>query len=454
MNTVLRGLATGLAGVFLAISASAQTFTALGEDKTALRDEQKAIFAQMFEDPDNLELMFQYALVSIELEDLEAAISTLERMLIYNKDLPRVHMELGAAYYRLGSYETAKYYFSNVLAFDDVPPQIVAKTQEFLRAIDQRTKDTVVFGTISAGLVYSSNATLGPDDPAILLFGTPAVLGAQFLENDDFGARVAGSLSIISDLDQPDSDFWRTDFSLFSLKYFDEQAADIDSLLFRTGPRLSLDDQQFGPKLRPFVEFDHVRSGENSLYATGSLGAEYTDTLSDTMSIYGSARIGYRNFINGADSDGDGDDDADGAILRATVGAAYLPSDDLVLRGAAFFEKTFANEGASSFFEGTLRASATYSYDSGFDFAGRLWSLTGYAQATYRGFDDPNVQFVGLTGTLEREDVDLRAGLRHMFHLEDGLWIALDADVLRRDSNLRQFDITNFGAGLSVGLDF
>lgn len=52
----------------------------------------------MFVRPDDLELMFEYALISVQLEDLEAAITTLERMLIYNRDLPRVHMELGAAY--------------------------------------------------------------------------------------------------------------------------------------------------------------------------------------------------------------------------------------------------------------------------------------------------------------------------------------------------------------------
>lgn len=435
----------------VAFGASAQQFAALGDDKAQLRQEQKAIFAQMFEKPDDLELMFQYALVSIQLEDLEAAISTLERMLIYNRDIPRVHMELGAAYYRLGSYKTSKFYFNNVLEFENVPPQVVEKANEFLRAIEQRTQKTVVTGTVSSGIAYSSNATLGPDDPAIQLFGVPAVLGADFLEEDDFGVRTAASLSIFNDLDQPDSDFWRTDISVFSLTYFEQSDSNIVSLLARTGPRLSLDDQQFGPKLRPFVEIDHVRSGNDPLYATASLGAEYTDTLSDTFSIFGSARIGWRNFI---DLRGVNRDNLDGAILRATAGAAYIPSSDLILRGAAFVERVDADEGANASLELTLRPSATYSYDSGFDFAGRLWSITAFGQATYRVFDDPNVFLVGATGTEEREEVDLRAGLRHMFHLENGLWLALDADVLRRDSNFAQFDITNFGAALTVGVDF
>lgn len=436
---VCLGLAAGSVG--------AQSFTALGDDKTELREEQKAIFSQMFQDPDNLELMFSYALVSIKLEDLEAAISTLERMLIYNKELPRVHMELGAAYYRLGSYQTASYYFDNVLAFDNVPPVVVAKANEFLRAIEQRTQTSVFVGTISTGVTYASNATLGPDDASVLLFGLPAVLAPEFLEDDDVGIKTTAALSHFYDLGQPDSDFWRTDASVFSLHYFDATDSDVDSFLLTTGPQISLDDKQFGPKLRPFVELDYVRSANDSLYATASLGAEYTDTLSDTLSVFGSLRAGYRDYFGGRD-------DFDAFVIRATAGAAYVPQPNLVLRGAAFLERTDADENFNSTIEGTLRASATYSYDSGFDFAGRLWNLTGFVQATARRFDDPNPVLVGNAGTKERSDIDFRAGLRHVFYLQDGLWLAADVDGLSRSSNISNFDLKNFGGGVSVGFDF
>ena len=449
-----RALAAVSATLLMAGAAAGQVLGPLGDDKEALREDQKRIFAQMFERPDDLDLMFEYALVSIRLEDLEAAISTLERMLIYNKDLPRVHMELGAAYYRLGSYKTAEYYFNNVLGYEDVPPPVREKAREFVRAIDQRTQTSVFTGSASAGIVYASNATLGPDNPTVQLFGQPAILSDQFLESDDFGALVTMSLSNFYDLGQPDSDFWRTDISVYSLNYFDAQQNDLDSLFLRTGPQISLDDRQFGPKLRPFAEFDHVRSGNAGLYATASLGAEYSDTLSDTLSIYGSVRGGYRNYIDGVDVDGDGDDDLDGPVFRATAGAAYIPSEDFVIRGAVFAERFLADEDANATTEVAARASATYAYDSGVDFAGRLWTLTSFAQATYRNFDDANIQLVGANGTKEREDFDLRFGLRHTFYLEDGVWIAADADYLYRDSNFSNFEIDNFGAGVSVGFDF
>ena len=444
MKPIIR--AAALAAALGAFDASAQGFIPT-DDRAALREEQKAIFAQMFERPDDLELMFSYALVSIRLEDLEAAITTLERMLIYNRDLPRVHMELGAAYYRLGSYTTAQYYFNNVLAFSDVPPVVVAKANEFLRAIEQRTETSVFVGSVSTGIAYASNATLGPDDQTVQLFGQPAVLAGEFLEDDDFGIRTTASVSHFYDLGQPDSDFWRTDASLFSLHYFDATSSDVDSFQFRTGPQISLDDRQFGPKLRPFAEVEYVRSANDALYLTGSAGAEYSDTLSESLSIFGSARAGYRDYFNGRN-------DFDAVVLRASGGFAWLPSPDLVFRGAAFIDREFADADFNSNTEGTLRASLSYSYDSGVDWVTRRWNLTGFVQATGRIFDAPDPTIVGPASGRERRDIDLRAGLRHVFHLQDGFWIAADMDGLLRDSNIRNFDLENVGAGLSVGFDF
>lgn len=346
----------------------------------------------------------------------------------------------------MGSYTTGQYYFNNVLEFEHVPPQVVAKANEFRKAIDRRTAKSVFVGSVSTGLAYASNATLGPDDPRVQLFGLPAVLSSQFLEDDDLAIRSTARLSHFYDLDQPDSDFWRTDASVFSLHYFDETDSDVDSLSLRTGPQISLDDRQFGPKIRPFVELDHVRSGNDALYATGSLGAEYSDTLSDQMSIFSSVRAGYRDYFHNQD-------DFDAVVLRASVGLTYLPNPDLTLRGGAFLERQFADEGINSSIEGTLRASASYSYDSGLDFVDRSWILTGFAQATGRVFDDPDPVLVGPGGG-ERRDVDLRAGVRHVFYLQDGFWVAADVDGISRKSNIRNFDLDNVGAALSVGLDF
>ena len=67
-----RFAAASTIATFLCSSLASQT-TILSDEKTALRVEQQAVFEQMFDKPDDLDLMFRYAIVSIQLEDLEAA---------------------------------------------------------------------------------------------------------------------------------------------------------------------------------------------------------------------------------------------------------------------------------------------------------------------------------------------------------------------------------------------
>ena len=65
----------------------------------------------MFADPTNLDLTFQFASIATQLGNFESAISALERMLLLNPNLPRVKLEVGVLYFRLGAYPIARSYF-------------------------------------------------------------------------------------------------------------------------------------------------------------------------------------------------------------------------------------------------------------------------------------------------------------------------------------------------------
>src|SRR5579863_4275340 len=123
----LRGslpLALVLAGL-LAGSPSAQELSTT--ERTQLQAQKEQLFQQTLHDPGNLETAFAYANVSAKLGDNEAAVSALERMLLFNPNLPRVQLELGALYFRMGSYDIARTYFERAEAAnppDDVKQRI------------------------------------------------------------------------------------------------------------------------------------------------------------------------------------------------------------------------------------------------------------------------------------------------------------------------------------------
>ncbi len=95
MRTFFRWLAPVLLVMACGQFASAQDQSG---SEAEMRAEQQKLIERLHARPDDLDAMFAYAVVSIRLRDYEPAIATLERMLIYRNDLPRVKLELGSAY--------------------------------------------------------------------------------------------------------------------------------------------------------------------------------------------------------------------------------------------------------------------------------------------------------------------------------------------------------------------
>ena len=412
------------------------------EAKRNLREQQKSLFEQLLTQPDNVELMFSYAKVSIDLEDYEAAISTLERLLIYRQDIPLVRLELAVAYFNLGSYEVSKLYFEQALAEPDLPDTAAARIKPYMEAIAFHTRTSAYSVIANVGITYATNANLGPDANEIRVdaFGgnVPLVRGQK---EADFGARALINATHIYDLQRANDDAWKTDVSAFSLRYFNQDDGDVAFTRIRTGPRLSLTDEQFGPRLRPYLEGQYLNVRDRGLYASYGVGAEYSDTLSPIMSVFGDLGVRYRNYFRQEFTG----DDTYGVYLSA--GLAYIPLRDLILRGGGSLEFEFADSDFNSNIEAGLRASAEYQYDSGIDWVDRKWSLTGFAEFRVRQFEEPNAFIAADT---KRQDYDIRGGLSHVFTLKDGFGIQFDVDALLRESNIVNFDLDNVSTTLSL----
>ena len=112
--------------------------------------ERERIFAELIEDPTNLDFLFKYANLSILLGDLEAAISVFEQMLIYEPDLPRIRLELGVLYFRLNAYPSAKLYLNSVKKYD-APEEVLKRLILFLTLLLKLRK--IMFISIYSVLV-------------------------------------------------------------------------------------------------------------------------------------------------------------------------------------------------------------------------------------------------------------------------------------------------------------
>lgn len=114
-----------LIGVFMASDASAR-------DKPQVEKEFLLAFDRMYKQPGNVALTLDYAKLAVEMEDYEAALSPLERLLMLNPSLPEVRLELGVMYFKLNSKLVAKEHLRLVAEDLSASEDVQKRAQAFL----------------------------------------------------------------------------------------------------------------------------------------------------------------------------------------------------------------------------------------------------------------------------------------------------------------------------------
>jgi hypothetical protein len=374
-------------------------------------------------------------------------------MLIFNPDLARVKLELGAAYFRLGAWDVARFYFEDALRADP-PEEVRTQVAAFLAQIDRRSAPQQWSGFVSVGPVWSSNANLGPQDREIRVaaFQQPGqsfgvgIVDPSAEPSDSFGIRLGAGLTHTLDLGRPNEDAWITSLGYGGIRYFSESTGDYDSVDLATGPRLSLDGEQFGATIRPLALGGFVRADNSPLYAYGGAGLELTQPLGQRLTAFGSLIGTWRSF----DED---DEDFDGFYGQISAGLAHALDAQTILRGSAFLETDRTDADWNANVEAGLRVSLTraIAVPGAEDVLAGPMSLSGFGQVSRRVFDDadPAVD----PGTTRR-DTDWRLGARLYAPVTARSGVALDAGWFERVSNLPNYDLDNIEVGISYVFSF
>jgi len=193
----------------------------------------------MLAQPANLDIAFEYAGLSARAGDLEAAISTLERMLIFAPGLPRLQLELGVLYYRLGAHETARSYFQNAVAGPGVPEAVKARVEPYLAAIEKRTAGYEFGGVVLTGLRYQTNANAAPTG-TVTIQGLPFELDEEASGEPDFNSFVSANLFYSRDL-QNQGDRFDVNLTTYGAWFASRTELDTGLAELRLGPVFDLE---------------------------------------------------------------------------------------------------------------------------------------------------------------------------------------------------------------------
>ena len=132
-------------------------------------------YEQVMAAPDDIELNYRYALSQVAQGRLQAAATTLERMLMVKKDLPKVKLFYGIVLFRLDSLVDAERVLTE-LKKEEMPDSLRAEVNDYISQIHSRRRKGRLSVLLGAGLDYDDNRNSGPSTGRRLFLDTPIVL--------------------------------------------------------------------------------------------------------------------------------------------------------------------------------------------------------------------------------------------------------------------------------------
>ncbi len=247
-----------LFGAALLSSAPSHAQTSDG-DNAALEEAYDMAFQALFADPGNLEKSFAFAKIAIRLGNFEAAVSALERMLLVNPNLPRVRLELGVLYFRMGSYQLARTYLTRAVEGSDTPSDVKSRVEKFLAEIDDRLSVHSWSGTAYAGFRWQGNANAGPISSGVLVSGVPATLANEFTAKKDQNIFASGSVKHVYDFQSQDGTTFETNGIFYASQQRTQSSLDLVFIEANAGPRTVFDSSYTGTlNYRPYAVLNYI----------------------------------------------------------------------------------------------------------------------------------------------------------------------------------------------------
>ncbi len=432
-------------GVVLMVSLCFAGDHARAENELSLGDLERA-YDKVLANPKSIEAALEYARIAAQLEDYEAAISSLERILLFEPDHLIAQVELGVLYFRLQSYEAAAGYFESALDHPELPDDTSQRIEDYLASIRRLNSTNQFAASLSVGLRYQTNANQSPDQ-TILAFGTPTALAPEFAEKDDFSVFGSGLVRHRYDFGGQGGDYLESNIAAFASRQFELDTFNTWFLSADVGPRITLDTER-GLSVRPYVG-GALRFLDDRYYR-GSIrsGADFGMPLSEKLTL----GIGGEGEFAAYDSSDDrpNADELDGVQVSSDVSLTYRPSGSIVLRLFGEGELLEADADFESFgaVGGGISAGIEFPAPLVLTNATDNWAFNVQVRGFHREYDaaDPSIS------ATVRRDNEFRFDAQLFMPLASRAGLFAGIGWQRIDSNIPNYSVDNFTAlsGLRV----
>jgi hypothetical protein len=392
----LRGLLPAVVAGIVALFA--QTTVVSAQDAA----EQQRLFAQMMRQPTNHDLTFEFVRVATARGDYEAAIGALERLMFFNPKLTRVKYELGALYFRLGSYEMAKRYFREAQASPDLDPVTRVRIETYLPDAEKQTQAGRLSGFLQTGIRYQSNASFAPSTGTIRLGGQDLALLPTAQKQSDINWFGLAGISHDYDLGNQRGDTLETRFVgyLTQQQHFDQLSVGLFDISF--GPRLALSPEYLpGVTIKPYVVGGNTWIDGASYMSSAGAGVGIKVPVNDRFTFGPNFEWRHADFRTGDVVPVSGFNTGD--WYTTGIAASYRIAQGINLDTRGLYRRGESAFVFQSFDQWAAEAAITFEFAPPWAMIPRNWSVAPFVKFIETSFDAPNPFIDPLTARRDQQ---------------------------------------------------
>lgn len=442
-------VALGLAALLISFATAAQTQPPAADTRSAY----DAAFQETLRKPSDPPTLIRYAELAVKVGDVEGAITALERLLLVDGDQPRLRLQLGLLYYRLGSFEVARSYLETARASARATPEVRNRATQAIAEVDRNHGMSRFSGDVLAALRYSSNANSGPSG-AIRAFGTSFIPNPQISRRDDFAALVAATLRHRYDLGRQDGGTLETDLGLYSARQFQVSEANVVVVDMVTGPRMQPFDGALGGalgkvSLKPFLTARYVSVHDLTTYWAWGAGVEALVPFGERLQASASLLGRHREFVNNADAPFNNRSSGNEVATAFNLRAVLTPG--LLLTLGPNLTRYTAVTDPESYWEFGFGGALSARFADPIGINGRAWTMTGSAGVQFAAYDQPNTS---VDPFVSRSQTDLNLGLILSIPLGENLNLLTQVGYTQRAASINNYSYDAFSALMGINWRF
>jgi tetratricopeptide (TPR) repeat protein len=392
-------------------------------------------FRAVFRNPGDTGANATYAQRLVDAGDYERAISTLERILITDPTQTGVRVEIGALYFRLGSYEIARSYFQRALTDPSLSPELRARVEQFLADIADRLSPSQFTGFASVGGRWQQNANTGPDPTQLIVNGVPFTRPNSQRPQSDFSFFGAGKVQHSYDLDTQDEAKIVSTLLGYGSAYSRFSHEDVVLGEFTTGIRFKpLPTDLKDLQIRPHLIANDVELDGDRYLSTYGFGLDATMAWSERL--VSELTLELRREDYGPIAQLGDTQHQTGTAKVVKLRTAYELTGNSLVIADLLYRSDGARRGYYDYtqYQATLTYSQSYNVPA--EISARAWTVAPYVSwysRDYAGIDPLSDPFV------TRMDNQVRLGFTHTIPIADGWSTYQQIEHLWGESNIPNF---------------